>query len=100
MSRRRRGSRSRDRRRISPYSRRRPPLRLPEVQCLSGQPALCIPIARDAGGLPVGVQLVGRPLEEATLFRLGAQMEEAAPWIGRMAEVAAPLGRGLHTPAR
>jgi amidase len=55
---------------------------------LTGQPALSIPISSTSERLPLGVQLVARPLEEALLFRLGAQIEEASPWIGRMAEVA------------
>ena len=35
-------------------------------------------------GLPVGVHLVGRPADEATLFRLAAQIEEAHPWADRL----------------
>ena len=39
-------------------------------------------------GLPLAVQLVGPFGDEATLFRLGAQLEEARPWFGRKPELA------------
>ena len=40
-----------------------------------GLPALVVPIARDARGMPISVQLVGRPFHELTLLRLAAQIE-------------------------
>jgi amidase len=46
----------------------------------SGQPAVALPAGFDADGLPVGVQLVGRPAAEATLLALAAQIEAAKPW--------------------
>jgi amidase len=46
----------------------------------SGQPAMAIPTGFGANGLPIGVQLVGRPAAEATLFSLAAQLEAANPW--------------------
>ncbi|MEB3288463.1 MAG: amidase [Leptolyngbya sp.] len=46
----------------------------------SGQPALAIPTGFSPLGLPVGVQLVGRPAAEATLFALAHQIETAYPW--------------------
>jgi len=46
----------------------------------SGQPALALPTGFDSNGLPVGVQLVGRPAAEATLIALAAQLEAAKPW--------------------
>lgn len=47
----------------------------------SGLPAIAIPTGFDnSTGLPVGVQLVGRPAAEATLIALAAQIEAAKPW--------------------
>jgi amidase len=46
----------------------------------SGLPALAIPTGFSPLGLPVGVQLVGRPAAEATLIALAHQIETAYPW--------------------
>jgi Asp-tRNA(Asn)/Glu-tRNA(Gln) amidotransferase A subunit family amidase len=46
----------------------------------SGNPAMTVPLAMSAGGLPLGVQFVARFGDEATLFRLGSQLEAAQPW--------------------
>jgi amidase len=50
---------------------------------ITGQPGLMLPIAQSNEGVPLAVQLVGRYGDEATLFRLGSQLEEARPWFGR-----------------
>src|SRR5499426_1102951 len=50
---------------------------------LTGQPAMMLPLGRSADGLPVAVQIVGRFGDEATLFRLAAQLEAARPWFER-----------------
>ena len=50
---------------------------------LTGQPALMLPVDQSSGGLPLAVQLAGRFGDEATLIRLGAQLEAARPWFGR-----------------
>ncbi|WP_118915536.1 amidase [Mycobacterium shigaense] len=47
---------------------------------LTGQPAAVVPWDLDGDGLPVAVQLVGRPRDEATLLSLSAQIERARPW--------------------
>ena len=49
----------------------------------SGQPAISLPLYHGDDGLPVGVQLAGRPADEATLLSLSAQLEAAAPWAER-----------------
>ena len=46
---------------------------------MSGQPAVAVPAGLDDSGLPVSVQLVGRPADEATIIRLAAHLEEARP---------------------
>jgi amidase len=51
---------------------------------LSGQPAISLPLHWSPQGLPIGVQLVGRVFEEATLIRLAAELEQAAPWKDRV----------------
>jgi len=56
---------------------------------LTGQPGLMLPIGQSTGGLPLAVQLVGRFGDEATLIRLGAQLEAARPWFGRKPALAA-----------
>ncbi len=50
----------------------------------TGQPAISLPLYQGGTGLPIGMQLVGRYGDEATLLRLAAQLEEALPWAGRV----------------
>jgi amidase len=54
------------------------------VQNMTGEPAANVPLTWNADGLPIGVQLVGRYGDEATLFRLSAQLEQARPWAERI----------------
>ena len=49
----------------------------------SGQPGISLPLYEGEDGLPLGVQLVGRPAGEAALLALASQVEAAAPWVGR-----------------
>ncbi len=47
---------------------------------VTGLPALSIPAAMSASGLPIGVQLVAGPWQDALVLQLGAQLERAQPW--------------------
>ncbi len=58
---------------------------------LTGLPAISLPCGRDDGGLPVGLQLIGRAFDEETLIRVGAAYEKQAPWW-REAPAAAARG--------
>jgi amidase len=46
----------------------------------TGQPAMSVPLSWNAAGLPIGVHFTGRYADEATLFRLAAELEIATPW--------------------
>ena len=54
---------------------------------MTGQPAVSLPLYWTSDGLPVGIQLVARPLHEAMLLSLAAQLESARPWAHRYPEV-------------
>jgi amidase len=54
----------------------------------SGQPGIALPLYEGEDGLPLAVQLVGRPAGESALLALAAQLEEAHPWAGRLPPVA------------
>jgi aspartyl-tRNA(Asn)/glutamyl-tRNA(Gln) amidotransferase subunit A len=49
---------------------------------MAGLPGLVVPGGLASDGLPLGLQLIGRPFEEETLFSLGHAIEQAAPKIG------------------
>jgi amidase len=49
----------------------------------TGQPAAAVPAGFSADRLPLSVQLVGRPNDEATLLSLAAQLEAERPWADR-----------------
>ena len=53
----------------------------------SGQPSLSLPLEMSASGLPVGMMFTARYADEATLFRLAAQLEKEAPWRTRRPQI-------------
>jgi aspartyl-tRNA(Asn)/glutamyl-tRNA(Gln) amidotransferase subunit A len=55
---------------------------------LSGNPGISVPCGFSAAGLPVGLHLVGRALDEATLLRVAHAYEQATPWRQRRPELA------------
>ena len=55
---------------------------------ITGLPAISLPLYWNDAGLPVGTMLTGGPFDEATLIRLGAQLEAARPWAQRSPAVA------------
>jgi amidase len=51
------------------------------LQNVTGQPAIALPLFQRRDGLPLAVQVIGRPAREGDLLALAAQLEEAAPGI-------------------
>ena len=50
---------------------------------VSGLPAITLPVHQTADGLPMGVQLIGRPGGEHTLLAIGAQLQRRLRWQDR-----------------
>jgi amidase len=56
---------------------------------MSGQPAMSVPLAWNAAGLPIGMMFAARFGDEATLYRLAAQLEQERPWKHKLPPVCA-----------
>src|SRR6185312_11299205 len=54
---------------------------------VAGLPALSLPCGFSESGLPIGLQLAGRPFDEATVLRAGHAYEQATEWHKRQASV-------------
>ena len=54
-----------------------------QVANITGLPAVSIPLSWSEDGLPIGVQLIGGPADEAGLIRVSAQLEQARSWKDR-----------------
>jgi aspartyl-tRNA(Asn)/glutamyl-tRNA(Gln) amidotransferase subunit A len=59
----------------------------------TGQPAATVPAGFTQDGLPVGLQIVGRRLDDALVLRASAAFETAAPWRDRWPAILAECGR-------
>jgi amidase len=51
---------------------------------IMGTPAISLPLAMHSTGVPIGVQLAGRPADEHLLLQLAAALEQAKPWVSRV----------------
>lgn len=56
---------------------------------LTGQPGMSVPLFWNDEDLPIGTQFIGRFGDEATLFRLAAQLEQARPWADKKPKISA-----------
>ena len=56
---------------------------------MSGQPSMSVPLAWNAAGLPLGMMFSARFGDEATLFRLAAQLEQERPWKDKLPPICA-----------
>ena len=50
---------------------------------MTGQPSISLPLHMSSEGLPMGMMFTGRYADEATLYRLAAQLEKECPWADR-----------------
>ena len=50
---------------------------------LAGLPGMSLPATVNKDGLPLGLQLIGRPFDEETVIRVGGVMEEAAAFSAK-----------------
>ena len=48
---------------------------------VTGSPALSVPVGFSKAGLPLAMQLVGKPFSEALIYRVAHAYEQATPWV-------------------
>lgn len=74
------------------------PVPFTQLANLTGTPAMSLPLQAAEGaspmGMPMGVQLIGRIGDDALLLQLAAQLEQAAPWFGRLPPMALSAAGG------
>ena len=59
---------------------------------MTGQPAATVPAGFTKDGLPIGLQIIGRHLDDATVLRAAAAYEAAAPWKDQWPSMLAQMG--------
>ena len=67
---------------------------------MTGQPAMSVPLFWNDADLPIGTHFIGRFGDDATLFRLAAQLEAARPWSGRLPPAVASLTTARPEPTK
>jgi len=60
-----------------------PAIGFTQLMNAAGNPAMSVPLFWNDAGLPIGVQFAARSADEALLFRLAGQLEQARPWFDR-----------------
>ena len=50
---------------------------------LAGLPGISVPAGLDSGGLPLGLQVIGKALDEATVFQVASALEDAAGFVAK-----------------
>ena len=53
------------------------------VPSLTGLPSMSVPCGFSPDGLPIGMQIIGKPFDEATIFRVGHAYQQATDWHTR-----------------
>lgn len=69
-----------------------------EIFNVTGAPAISLPLAMSAGGLPIGLQLVAPLGQDARLLTLAAHLEREMPWAPRLAQLRRALKRTAVPP--
>jgi aspartyl-tRNA(Asn)/glutamyl-tRNA(Gln) amidotransferase subunit A len=59
---------------------------------MTGQPAATVPAGFTKDGLPIGLQIVGRHLDDALVLRAAAAYEAAAPWKDKWPPMLVQMG--------
>lgn len=61
-----------------------------QIANIAGNPAMSVPLCWNDAGLPIGIQFIGHYGDEAILFRLAGQLEQARPWFNRRPTLSYP----------
>ncbi len=61
---------------------------------IMGTPAISLPLVMHSSGLPIGIQLGGRPAQEHVILQLASALEQALPWTSRVPTL--HVSKGIH----